>query len=149
MLKTLEKAKELDIKILATSHGVIWRTDLDKITALYAQWASNNTPQKAIIIYDSMWGSTGIMAKDIAEGIAAEGVTVEVLKLTETDRSEAMARILTSRAVIIGTPTLNNNMFPTVADMAVYMKDSVRRAVSALLSALTAGLEGQSKICRR
>lgn len=62
------------------------------------------------------------MAKDIAEGIAAEGVTVEVLKLTETDRSEAMARILTSRAVIIGTPTLNNNMFPTVADMAVYMK---------------------------
>lgn len=46
VLKTLEKAKELDIKILATSHGVIWRTDLDKITALYAQWASNNTPQK-------------------------------------------------------------------------------------------------------
>lgn len=122
VLKTLEKAKNLDIKILATSHGVIWRSDLDKITSLYAQWASSNVSQKAIIIYDSMWGSTGIMAKEIAEGIASEDILVEVLKLTETDRSEAMVRILTSKAVIIGTPTLNNNMFPTVADMATYMK---------------------------
>lgn len=122
VIKTLEKAKDLNIRILATSHGVIWRTDLDKIISLYSQWASNKTPQKALIIYDSMWGSTGIMAKEIAEGIASEGVTVEIIKLSETDRSEAMARILTSRAVIIGTPTLNNNMFPTVADMAVYMK---------------------------
>ncbi|WP_019177265.1 FprA family A-type flavoprotein [Methanomassiliicoccus luminyensis] len=122
VLKTVEKAQELDIQILATSHGAIWRKDLGKIVQLYTDWANNRTKEKAIVVYDTMWGSTRIMAEDIAEGIASEGPEVTILKLTDTDRSMVMKELLDSRAVVVGTPTLNNSMFPSVADMVTYMK---------------------------
>ena len=120
--QTLKKAKDLDIRVLATSHGVIWRTGLDRILGLYSEWSSGRTAEKAVVVYDSMWNSTRIMAEEIAEGIASQGVMVQVLKLTDTDRSAVMKEVLDSRAVVVGTPTLNNNMFPSVADMVYYMK---------------------------
>jgi flavorubredoxin len=122
VLKTVEKIKDLDIKILATAHGAIWRTDLDKILKCYLTWAGGITKEKAVVVYDTMWGSTQIMAEEIAEGIAAEGVEVQIWKLTDTDRSHVVKEVLDSRAVIVGTPTLNNTIFPTVADMAYYLK---------------------------
>ncbi len=120
--QTIRKAQEIDIKILATAHGVIWRTDLDKILSLYSRWSSAVTEEKAVVVYDTMWNSTRIMAEEIAEGIASEGVRVDVLKLTDTDRSVVMKEVLDSRAVVMGTPTLNNTIFPSVADAAYYMK---------------------------
>jgi anaerobic nitric oxide reductase flavorubredoxin len=120
--QTIAKAKDLDIKILATSHGVIWRTHLDKILSLYGAWSGSVTKLKAVVVYDTMWNSTRTMAEEIAEGLASEGVEVRVLKLTDTDRSVVMAEVLDSRAVVVGTPTLNNNMFPSVADMVYYMR---------------------------
>ncbi|MDW5562776.1 MAG: FprA family A-type flavoprotein [Methanomassiliicoccus sp.] len=120
--QTIKKAQDIDIKILATAHGVIWRTGLDKILSLYTEWSSAHTGEKAVVVYDTMWNSTRIMADEIAEGIASEGVSVEVLKLTSTDRSEVMMKVLEARAVVVGTPTLNNTMYPSVADMVYYMK---------------------------
>jgi flavorubredoxin len=120
--QTIKKAKDIDIKILATSHGAIWRTGLDKILGLYSEWSSGRTEEKAVVVYDTMWNSTRVMAEEIAEGIASEGVVTEVLKLTDTDRSVVMKEVLDSRAVIVGTPTLNNTMFPSVADMLFYLK---------------------------
>jgi anaerobic nitric oxide reductase flavorubredoxin len=122
VLKTVEKIKNLDIKMLATSHGAIWRKDLDKVLKLYMDWANGVTKEKAVVVYDTMWGSTQIMAEAIADGIAAEGIDTVVLKLTDTDRSKVMHEVLDSRAVVVGTPTLNNTMFPSVADMVYYMK---------------------------
>jgi len=122
VLKTLEKASELDIQILATSHGVIWRKNLPQILKAYTDWASGVTREKAVVVYDSMWGSTATMAMQIADGISSQGVDVEVLKLGETDRSWVIKEILDARAVVVGTPTINNTMFPTVADMVFYMK---------------------------
>lgn len=120
--QTIKKAQDIDIKVLATAHGVIWRTDLDKILGLYTDWSSGRTAEKAVVVYDTMWNSTRKMAEEIAEGIASQGVVVQVLKLTDTDRSVVMREVLDSRAVIVGTPTLNNNMYPSVADMVYYMK---------------------------
>ncbi len=120
--RTIQKAKDIDIKIIATSHGVIWRKNLDRIFELYSRWSSSQTRDKAVVVYDTMWNSTRIMAEEIAEGIASEGVDVRVLKLGENDRSEVMKEVLDSRAVVVGSPTLNNNLFPTVADIIYYLK---------------------------
>jgi flavorubredoxin len=122
VLKTVEKIKDLDIKILATAHGAIWRTDLDKILKCYADWAGNVTKEKVVVVFDTMWGSTQIMAEEIAAGIAAEGVEVQIWRLSNTDRSHVIKEVLDARAVIVGTPTLNNTIFPTVADMTYYLK---------------------------
>jgi flavorubredoxin len=122
VLKTVEKIKDLDIQILATAHGAIWRKNLDGILQRYMNWATDRTKEKALVVYDTMWGSTRIMAEEIAEGIASEGVEVQIWKLTDTDRSHVMMEMLDARAVVIGTPTLNNTIFPTVADMTYYLK---------------------------
>ena len=122
VLKTLEKAKDLDIKVLATAHGAIWRSDLDKILKCYADWGAGITKEKAVVVFDTMWGSTKIMAEEIADGIASEGAEVQVWKMTDTDRSQVMREVLDARAVIVGSPTLNNTIFPSVADVTYYLK---------------------------
>lgn len=122
VLKTVERIKDLDIQILATAHGAIWRKNIAEILKCYMNWANSRTKEKAIVVYDTMWGSTKIMAEEIADGIASEGVEVQIWKLTDTDRSHVMMEMLDSRAVVMGTPTLNNTIFPSVADMTYYLK---------------------------
>jgi anaerobic nitric oxide reductase flavorubredoxin len=120
--KTFEKIKGLELKMLATSHGVIWRSKIDKIVSSYIGWANGETEEKAVIAYDTMWGSTRQMAYDIAEGIASKGPEVQVWCISETERSHIMYEILDARAVLIGSPTINNCVFPPVAAMVEYMK---------------------------
>jgi flavorubredoxin len=121
-LSTLERVKELDIRMLACSHGIIWRTNIQDIIDSYVSWANHETMEKAVVIYDTMWGSTRIMAEDIAEGIASRGMEVKVLRMSESDRSQVMTEVLEARAVVMGSPTINNCLFPTMADIATYMK---------------------------
>jgi len=122
VLKTFEKVKDVDIKMLATSHGVIWRKDLNGIINAYLSWAKGETKEKAVVVYDTMWGSTQKMAEAIVDGIASEGVETRPHKLSDSDRSEVMKDVLEARAVVVGSPTLNNGMFPTVADFVTYMR---------------------------
>jgi flavorubredoxin len=122
VLKTFEKVKGLDIKMLATSHGIIWRKDLGKIISAYLSWAKGESKEKVVIVYDTMWGSTQIMAEAIVDGIASEGVEVSPYRLADSDRSEIMRDVLDARAVVVGSPTLNNGMFPSIADFVTYMR---------------------------
>jgi flavorubredoxin len=122
VLKTFEKVKGLDIKMLATSHGIIWRKDLSKIISAYLSWAKGESKEKVVIVYDTMWGSTQIMAEAIVDGIASEGVEVRPYRLADSDRSEIMRDVLDARAVVVGSPTLNNGMFPSIADFVTYMR---------------------------
>jgi flavorubredoxin len=68
-----------------------------------------------------MWGSTDKMAMAIAEGAVAGGAEVKILKLRATDLTEVVTQILDSKAVIIGSPTLNNQMFPTLGHFLIYI----------------------------
>jgi len=112
----------IEIDIIGPSHGIIWRSDPGKIIEAYMKWGKGKTSKKAVIVYDTMWGSTDKMAKAILEGISSEGVEVKLLKLRENHRSDVMKEVLDARAVLVGSPTLNNGMFPTVADFLTYMK---------------------------
>ncbi|MEI6795640.1 MAG: flavodoxin domain-containing protein [Methanomassiliicoccales archaeon] len=78
--------------------------------------------KRACIIYDTMWNSTQIMAEAIAEGLAMEDVPVSVFRISATERSVMMREVMESAAVLVGGPTLNNGMFPTVADFTAYMR---------------------------
>jgi flavorubredoxin len=122
VLKTFEKVKDVEIKMLATSHGIIWRKDLNSIINAYLSWAKGETKEKAVVVYDTMWGSTQKMAEAIVDGITSEGVETRPYRLSDSDRSEVMRDILEARAVVVGSPTLNNGMFPSVADFVIYMK---------------------------
>jgi len=69
-----------------------------------------------------MWGSTEKVAKALAEGISSEGVVVNLYRLGETHNSDVIAQILEAKAVLVGSPTLNNGLFPPVASFLAYMK---------------------------
>ncbi len=120
--KALDAVGGLDLEVIAPSHGILWRSHIDRIAAAYGAWANAEARSKALVIYDTMWGSTEKMAKTIAEGIAAEGVEVRLFNLTLSDRSEIIRHVLDARAILVGSPTLNNGMFPTVAAFLTYLK---------------------------
>ena len=122
VLKALDTAKDLELDMIAPCHGVIWRKDIEKIVKAYYSWARFEAKEKALIIYDTMWGSTEKMAKAVLEGISEEGVEVKLMNITQTGRTEIMKEVIDTKAVLIGSPTLNNGMFPTVSDFLCYFK---------------------------
>jgi flavorubredoxin len=124
ILKLLEKVAELGLKIdmICPDHGIIWRKDPGKIINAYAKWSSQEPEQKAVVVYDTMWHSTETMAEEIAQGIVEEGVIARPIHIRSSHRSEIMTEVLDAAAVIVGSPTINNQLFPTVSDFLTYMK---------------------------
>ncbi|MBT8362529.1 MAG: FprA family A-type flavoprotein [Deltaproteobacteria bacterium] len=122
--KLLAKVAELnlDIKMVAPDHGVIWRTHFDKILQAYDDWSKYKGGQKALVIYETMWNSTEKMAKAIASGIEKEGVYADLINLKVHHRSDVMTKVLSSRALILGCPTLNNGLLPRMAGFLMYMR---------------------------
>lgn len=122
--KLLDKvaASGLALDIIAPDHGPIWRCKPEHILNAYGVWAAQCPTNKALIVYDTMWHSTEKMAHAIAEGITDGGATVKILPLDAFQRSNVAAEMLDAGALVIGSPTMNNNMFPTVADVLTYLK---------------------------
>jgi flavorubredoxin len=121
----LKKVSGLDIKIgiIAPDHGPIWRgDDVGKVLNWWSEWAAQKPTGKAVILYGSMWGCTGAMARAIEEGLVAEGASVKVMPVESCRRSDAATEVLDAGALIVGSPTLNNNMLPAVADFLTYLR---------------------------
>jgi len=114
----------LSIRTVAPDHGPIYRReeDIDWILKLYADWAAQQPTKKAVVVYDTMWGSTALMARAIADGIAAAGASAKVMPLRACHRSDVITELLDAGALVVGTPTINNQMFPTLADALMYLK---------------------------
>jgi flavorubredoxin len=105
----------IPIEMIAPSHGVIWRKDPSKIIKAYLDWSSGAANKnKVTIVFDTMWNSTDKMARAIADGATSQGFEVKLLKLRASNNSEAVTEILDSKAVLVGSPTINNGIFPTI-----------------------------------
>jgi anaerobic nitric oxide reductase flavorubredoxin len=113
-------AMKIPIDMIAPSHGIIWRKDPMKIVNAYLNWSAGATKNKVVIVFDTMWHSTDKMARAIANGIASEGVDVKMVKLRSSPNSEAITEVLDAKAVLVGSPTLNNQMFPTLSSFLTY-----------------------------
>ncbi|MFW6154586.1 MAG: FprA family A-type flavoprotein [Planctomycetota bacterium] len=124
VLKLADRLGELDLplKVIACDHGPIWREGLDRIVELYVQWATQAPTRKAVVVYDTMWGSTAAMAQAVAEGLVAGGAWAKVLPMGANHRSDVATELLDAGALVVGTPTLNRHMFPTLADVLTYLE---------------------------
>ena len=112
----------LEIDMIGPSHGIIWRGNPGMILEAYQRWVQGESKPRAVIVYDTMWGSTEKVANALFGGLASEGVEVKIHKLGSSHNSDVIADILEAKAVLVGTPTLNNGLFPTVASFLAYMK---------------------------
>jgi flavorubredoxin len=120
----LKKVKKMGIPIdmIAPSHGIIWRSYPDKIIQAYTDWSKGIADDRVLIIYDTMWQSTETMAKAISQGISAAGVENKLIHVRKNHRSDIMKEILSSKILVIGSPTINEGIFPTVAELLIYLK---------------------------
>jgi len=119
--KALAALATLDIEMVAPSHGLIWRMYFPKIVEAYRRWSAHETEKRALIVYDTMWGSTERMAYSLLEGLEEAGVPVTIRNLKTMHISDIMTDVLRSKAVLIGSPTLNNGVLPTVGGFLTYL----------------------------
>lgn len=122
--KVLEKVDELGLQfdVIAPSHGIIWRSRIPEIIDRYQSWSSGEAEEKVIILYDSMWHHTEEGAYKVAEGVEENGIDYRVYNLGDSDWTEIMAEIMMSKGVVVGSPTLNGEIYPSVAGFLTYMK---------------------------
>ncbi len=121
LLKKVKKM-EIPIEMIAPSHGIIWRSYADKIIQAYTDWSKGVAEKRVLIIYDTMWQSTETMAKAIAQGVSEAGVENKLIHVRKNHRSDIMKEILSAKVLAIGSPTINEGIFPTVAELLVYLK---------------------------
>jgi flavorubredoxin len=120
--KALEAVAGLDIEMIGPSHGLIWRTHIVEIVEAYRKWAAHETERRAVIVYDTMWGSTEKIAHRLCESLERESVPVTMRSLKATHISDIMTDVVSSKAVLIGSPTLNNGLLPSVGAFLTYVK---------------------------
>lgn len=118
----VKAAEGLDIELIAPSHGVMWRSHISEIIEEYKKWSSLKMNKEAVVVFDSMWHSTEKMAKTIVEAFASKGYNAKLCDLKAWDNSEVINEILTAEYIAVGSPTLNNQMLPTVASFLTYLK---------------------------
>ncbi len=122
-VKAVRKLGPDAIDIIAPAHGVCWRSHVADILDAYENvYTSGKLEEKALVAYDSMWGSTDKMAHAIADGFLAAGVPVRLMDVKCNHISDVMEEFLDCKYVAVGSPTLNGQMMPPMAELLTYMK---------------------------
>jgi len=118
-------ALRLPIDIIATSHGVIWRSDPMQIVEKYALWADNYQENQITIVYDTMWNGTRSLAEKIAAGIELVDpeVVVKIFNLPKSDPNDVITEVFKSKLVVVGSPTINNGILHSIAGFTHLMKE--------------------------
>ncbi|HOX54261.1 MAG TPA: flavodoxin domain-containing protein, partial [Candidatus Omnitrophota bacterium] len=124
ILKKIQEVQKMNIpiKMIAPSHGIIWRKDPAKIVNAYVDWASNKTKPKVVVAFETMWGATEKMAKKITEGITDAGIEVKLFDLNQTDRTEIIKEMLDAKGYILGCSTHDNDMLPNMGGFLTFLK---------------------------
>lgn len=117
-------AMNLPLALICPSHGVIWRKNPESIVNQYLVWADAYAQNQVTIVYDTMWNSTRLMAEAIARGICAadQEVTVKIFNAAKEDKNDILTEIFHSRALLVGSPTINNGYSYAIAGLLEMIK---------------------------
>jgi len=116
--RAIEKVAALDIKVVAPSHGIVWRSNPREIIDRYARYAGylDGAREKEIaIVWGSMYGNTEKGLAAVIEGIEEEGVPYSIHRVPNEDASWVLADAYKSEGVLIAMPTYEYKMFPPMA----------------------------------
>lgn len=117
-------ALNVPVDLICTSHGVIWRDNPAQIIEKYLEWADNYQENQITILYDTMWNATRQMAEAIAEGIenADKDVVIKLLNTSKIDKNDVITEVFKSKAVLIGSPTVNNGPLHSITGILGLIK---------------------------
>ncbi|NGX55952.1 MAG: Nitric oxide reductase [Candidatus Anoxychlamydiales bacterium] len=119
--KAINEIETLDIEMIAPSHGLIWQKHAKDIIKAYDYFSKDKYREKAVIIYDTMWGSTKKMALAIYKAFDEMDIHVELKNLKTSHISDIMTSVIDAKYICVGVPTLNNTMLPTMASFMNYI----------------------------
>ncbi len=120
--ETLRAASGLEIEMIAPSHGVIWRSHIPRILEAYERWTQHKPEKKVLVVFDTMWKSTGMMADAILEGVLRESIDARLLNVQSSHITELATELLDAAGFAVGSPTLNMSLMPQVACVLTYWK---------------------------
>ena len=122
--KAIEKIRDLEIEMIAPSHGPIHKNP-ERILNAYKKWVKGETKQKAIIVYATMWNSTEKMIQPITETLASEGIEIALYNLASADIGDIAKDLVDSKAIVLGAPTVLGGVHP-LAVYAAYLVKALR-----------------------
>ncbi len=118
----LKALAALPIELIATGHGIIWRSHIKEILDCYERWSKGEVEDRAVVVFDSMWHSTELMANAITEAFRQKGIPAALYDIKVNHLSDIMTDVFTSKYLAVGSPTINNQMMPTIASFLCYLK---------------------------
>lgn len=134
VLKTLEMASKLDLETVCPSHGVVWRKHLPEIVEAYSRWASGRVEPKVLILYDTMWESTTMLAKAIYAGVLdVPGATAQLFSIRTCTLADLVTAASDAGCCAIGSSTQNAVQMPMVSAVMTYfqgLKPPVKHALA-------------------
>jgi len=114
----------LEIEMIAPSHGLIWRNNPLQVIDWYKKWSTHQTEKKVVIVYETMWNSTKEMAEAIAQGLQETQVTYQLFDINQTDKTDVLTAMLEAKGYLVGSATYDNDMLPNIAGFMHYLKGS-------------------------
>lgn len=133
VLSVLEKLSKYEIKMIIPAHGVIWKEYLKEIIKLYSDWANFICKPKVLIIYDTMWQSTKLMADALYTGSSGKNIETKIFSVRAAGLTDIASEILDAPVVAFGCSTLNVGMLPMMGALLTYLKGLAPKNKSALL----------------
>lgn len=116
VIKAIEKLSGLDIKMIAPSHGLVWRSNLAWVLEKYTKWSTYQSEKGLVIVYGSMYGNTGRMADIIARGAADAGMKeIKIYDVSKTEVSFIMSDIWKYKGICIGACAHYGSMYPNMS----------------------------------
>lgn len=116
--KALEKVADLPFEMICSTHGPVWKKHLKKAIDMYDKLSRYEGEEGVTLVYGSMYGNTELMAESIAQGIAESGIkNIIVHNVSTTDSSIILRDIFKYKALVIGCPTYNNELYPEIENV--------------------------------
>lgn len=121
--RALEKVKTLDINIICPVHGIVWRSNPNRIIEEYIKLANQENEEGVVVVYGSMYGNTERMADQLARFLAEEGIkNIKVYDVSKTDVSYILSDIWKYRGFVLGSCTYNNSVYPKMNQLLYTLK---------------------------
>lgn len=117
-------ALNLPVELICPSHGTVWRENPMQIVAKYLTWANSYSENQITVIYDTMYNGTRAIAENIVKGIfeADNSVVIKLYNSAKNDKNDMITEIFRSKAVLFGSPTVNNGIMSSMAGLLEMVK---------------------------
>ncbi len=125
--KNLDKIKDLEIRLIAPSHGPIHR-DPQSVIGAYRDWSDDKPHNTVVIPWVTMHGSTAIMVERLIDGLVERGVTVHPFNMASADIGQLAMALVDAATIVVAAPTVHVGPHPAVFN-AVILANALRPKV--------------------